>query len=121
LILSRAGTDGGLKGLISTLEPIEIGRKATIQVKLFDTKTGMPAGDTVKWLGAAGHMMIFHKDGQTVVHSHPAEDAENEALVKKGIVRFSGRFPKAGKYKVYAQFDWNGKVRTLPFTIEVKK
>ncbi|MDH4387340.1 MAG: hypothetical protein QE269_01295 [Fimbriimonas sp.] len=121
LILSKAGTDGGLKGLISTLEPIEIGRRATIQVKLFDTKTGMPAGDTVKWLGAAGHMMIFHKDGQTVVHSHPAEDAENEALVKKGIVRFSGRFPKAGKYKVYAQFDWNGKVRTLPFAIEVKK
>jgi YHS domain-containing protein len=120
LILSKTGTDGGLKGLISTLEPIEIGRKATIQVKLFDTKTGMPAGDTVKWLGAAGHMMIFHKDGQTVVHSHPAEDAENEALVKKGIVRFSGRFPKAGKYKVYAQFDWNGKVRTLPFAIEVR-
>lgn len=117
---ARQAVDGGLKGVLSTLEPIVIGRKATIQVKLFDAKNGSPAGDTVKWLGAAGHMMIFHKDGKTVVHSHPAEDAENEALVKQGIVRFTGRFPKPGIYKVYAQFDWRGKVRTLPFAVEVK-
>ena len=120
LSLSRTGIDGNLKGLLSTLEPIEIGRKATIQVKLFDAKTGQPAGDTVKWLGAAGHMMIFHQDGMTVVHSHPAEDEENAALVKQGIVRFTGRFPKAGTYKVYAQFDWQGAIRTLPFAVEVK-
>lgn len=120
LTVSRSATDGGLKGLLSTLEPIQIGRKATIQVKLFDQKTGMPAGDTVKWLGAAGHMMIFHKDGQTVVHSHPAEDEANDALVKQGVVRFTGRFPKPGLYKVYAQFDWRGAVRTLGFAIEVK-
>ncbi len=120
LIPTTTATDGGLKGLLSTLEPIEIGRKSTIQVKLFDVKTGQAVGDTVKWLGAAGHMMIFHEDGQTVVHSHPAEDAENEALVKKGIVRFTGRFPKPGLYKVYAQFDWQGAIRTLGFAIEVK-
>lgn len=117
---TRQALDGGLKGVLSTLEPIEIGRKATIQVKLFNAKNGSPAGDTVKWLGAAGHMMIFHKDGKTVVHSHPAEDAENEALVKQGIVRFTGRFPKPGIYKIYAQFDWRDKVRTLPFAVEVK-
>jgi hypothetical protein len=121
LKLSRTALDGGLKGSLSTLEPIEVGRKSTLQVKLFDAKTGGPAGDTVKWLGAAGHMMIFHKDGQTVVHSHPAEDEANEALVKQGIIRFTGRFPKAGDYKVYAQFDWRGKVRTLGFAIRVKE
>lgn len=120
LSLATSGVDGNLKGQLSTLEPIQLGRKSTIQVKLFDKRTGKPAGDTVKWLGAAGHMMIFHRDGQTVVHSHPAEDSENVALVKNGIVRFTGRFPKAGTYKVYAQFDWQGKVRTLPFAIQVK-
>lgn len=120
LKLTRSAADGGLKGLLSTLEPIQIGRRATIQVKLFEAGSGQPAGDTVKWLGAAGHMMIFHQDGQTVVHSHPAEDEENDALVKQGIVRFSGRFPKAGIYKVYAQFDWHGAVRTLGFAVEVK-
>ncbi len=120
LKLTNTAVDGGLKGELSTLAPIEVGKRTTLQVKLIDEKTGTAVGDTVKWLGAAGHMMIFHQDGMTVVHSHPAEDAENEALVKEGVVRFSGRFPKAGLYKVYAQFDWRGAVRTLGFAIEVK-
>lgn len=118
---SKTSTDGGLKGELSIIDgKIPIGRMTTLQVKLTDTKSGIAAGDTVPWLGAAGHMMIFHTDGQTVVHSHPKEDAENAALVKKGIVRFTGRFPKPGMYKVYAQFDWHGKIRTLNFAIEVK-
>lgn len=120
LTLTRTAKDNGLRGELSTLAPIEVGRKSIVEVKLFDDKTGTPATDTVKWLGAAGHMMIFHQDGQTVVHSHPAEDEESEALAKKGVMRFTGRFPKAGLYKVYAQFDWRGSVRTLGFAIEVK-
>lgn len=118
--LSNTSVVGKMKGLLSTLKPIEIGKKTTLQVKLFNTDNGMPIGDTVPWLGAAGHMMIFHTDGVTVVHSHPAEDEENNALVKKGIVRFTGRFPKEGFYKVYAQFDWDGEIRTLSFGIQVK-
>lgn len=119
LNLTTTAVDGGLKGELVTRD-IQVGRKTTLMVKLSDEKTGQAAGDTVKWLGAAGHMMIFHQDGQTVVHSHPAEDAENEAQVKKGMVHFTGRFPKPGLYKVYAQFDWRGAVRTLGFAIEVK-
>lgn len=119
LTLSRVAVDGGLKGELST-QDIQVGRMTTLMVKLTDAQTGQPAGDTVKWLGAAGHMMIFHQDGLNVVHSHPAETEESEAQVKKGMVYFTGRFPKPGLYKVYAQFDWRGAVRTLGFAIEVK-
>lgn len=119
LTLSKLAVDGGLKGELNTRD-IQVGRMTTLMVKLTDEKTGQPAGDTVKWLGAAGHMMIFHEDGQTVVHSHPAENEENAAQVKQGMVHFTGRFPKPGLYKVYAQFDWRGAVRTLGFAIEVK-
>lgn len=119
LSLSTVAEDGGLKGELAA-NNVQIGRNTTLTVKLTDVKTGDPASDTVKWLGAAGHLMIFHEDGQTVVHSHPAEDPDSEARVKQGQVDFSGRFPKPGKYKVYAQFDWRGAVRTLGFAIEVK-
>ncbi len=119
LNLTTTAVDGGLKGELMT-RGIEVGRNTTLMVKLSNEKTGQPAGDTVKWLGAAGHMMIFHQDGQTVVHSHPAEDEESESQVKQGMVHFTGRFPKPGLYKVYAQFDWRGAVRTLGFAIEVK-
>lgn len=120
LALANQGKDGKMKGVLSSLSQIEIGKRATLQVKLTNSQTGKPIGNTVKWLGAAGHMMIFHQDGKTVVHSHPAEDAQSESLVKQGIVRFSGRFPRPGVYKVYAQFEWQGNVHTLPFAIEVK-
>ena len=91
----------------------------TIVLKLKDA-SGNAVGDTQPWLGAAGHMMIFSKDGQTVVHSHPADGAENAALVKKGEMRFTGRFPKPGAYRVFAQFQRGGVIHTIPFTIEVK-
>ena len=119
LNLSSTASDGGLKGALMTRD-IAVGRSTTLMVKLTDESTGKPAGDTDKWLGAAGHMMIIHQDGQTLVHSHPTEDAESEVQVKEGMVHFSARFPKPGKYKVYAQFNWHGSVRTLGFAIEVK-
>lgn len=121
LVPTAKAADAGLAGELSPKgEDIPIGRMTTLEVKLFDERTGKPAGDTIPWLGAAGHLMIFHEDGQTVVHSHPAESEENDALVKQGVVRFTGRFPKPGLYKAYAQFSWHESIHTLGFVIEVK-
>lgn len=113
-------TDRGLTGTFGTLKPIQIGRVSTVQIKLFDEKTKKLTQVTEQWLGAIGHLMIISKDGQTVVHSHPLEDAASEAMAKRGLVRFSARFPKPGYYKAYAQFMWHGSVRTLGFGLEVK-
>lgn len=120
--MSNSTTDGSLKAVLSSQSSgIPVGRMTTLRVKLFDKKTGAPVGDTTPWLGAAGHLMIFRKDGQTVVHSHPAEEPENHALVKQGIIDFNARFPKPGIYKVYAQVQWHGKVHTFGFGIQVKE
>jgi hypothetical protein len=119
LAIKSIADDGDLRGMIRTLEPIQVGKSSTIQVKLFDRKTGKPAVDTVPWLGAAGHLMIIHQDGQTIVHSHPSEDESSLQLVKRGIIRFTGRFPRPGLYKAYAQFDWKGQIKTLGFGIKV--
>ena len=118
--LQSVTKSNGLQGAISSLEPIKVGRMATMQVRLFDTKNWKPTGVTEKWLGAIGHLMIFSKDGQTVVHSHPLEDKESDELAKRGVVRFSARFPKSGYYKAYAQFKWQGSIKTLGFGIQVK-
>ena len=114
-------TDRSLTGRIEPLEdPIPIGKMTTLRVRLTDSKTGQPVSDTQKWLGAAGHLMIIHEDGQTIVHSHPKEDGQSEALVKKGEVQFTGRFPKPGKYIAYSQFKRNGEIHTLGYTLEVR-
>jgi len=114
-------TDRGLTGRIEPVGgKIPIGKMATVRVRLTDARTGKPAGDTQPWLGAAGHLMIIHEDGRTVVHSHPQDDPSTKALVKKGQVLFTGRFPKPGRYFAYAQFKRAGEVKTLGFTLPVK-
>lgn len=119
-VLQSVSRSNGLQGAISSVEPIKVGRMSTIQIRLFDTKDWKPTAVTEQWLGAIGHLMIFSKDGQTVVHSHPFEDKASQDLAKKGVVRFSARFPKPGFYKAYAQFNWHGSIKTLGFGIEVK-
>lgn len=114
-------TDRGLTGSIEpTVSPIPIGKSTTLRVRLKDAATGAPVGDIEEYLGAAGHLMIIHEDGSTVVHSHPHEDAKTAALVKRGEVLFTARFPKPGRYIAYAQFQRGGEVKTLGFTLQVK-
>lgn len=111
----------GLTGRIESVEPaIPIGKMTTLRVRLTDAATGKPVIDTEEYLGAAGHLMIIHEDGSTVVHSHPKDDEATRALVKKGEVLFTGRFPKPGRYIAYAQFQRAGQIKTLGFTLEVK-
>lgn len=100
-------------------QPIPQGKNTLIEVQLTDVQ-GKPVLDTKPWLGAAGHMMIIHQDGQTVVHSHPKEDAEAEELAKQGKFRFMARFPKSGLYKAYAQFSHQDEIKTFGFGVDLK-
>ncbi len=113
-------SQGGLTGRVEMPAPIEVGKMAEVIVKLTDQKSGQPASDIQPYLGAAGHLMIIHEDGQTMVHSHPAHGADADARVKEGEVRFNARFPKPGRYVAYSQFNRGGMIRTLGYTLEVK-
>ncbi|MBX3114169.1 MAG: FixH family protein [Fimbriimonadaceae bacterium] len=110
-------------GIVATLNPLDkeipIGKNTVLEVQL-RSPDGKPVLDTVPWLGAAGHMMIIHEGGQTVVHSHPKEDPETVAMAKQGNFRFMGRFPKPGLYKAYAQFSHQGEIKTFGFVLDIK-
>ena len=98
---------------------IPIGKSTALTFKLTDTATGQPVADLEQYLGAYGHLMIIHQDGQTVVHSHPAEDEAGLAASRKGNVAFNARFPKPGVYKAWGQFQRSGKVVTIPFVVKI--
>jgi len=97
-------------------KPIPIGKSTELSFELRDAQTGRPVTDLEPYLGAQGHLMIVHQDGGTFVHSHPAEDAK----AQNGEVRFNARFPRAGLYKAWAQFQRAGKISTVSFVFEVK-
>ena len=115
----RTNTVNGVTATLKTATPLPIGKSTALTFALTDSITGKMITDLEPYLGAFGHLMIIHQNGQTVVHSHPAEDEAGRTDAKKGIVAFNARFPKAGLYKAWGQFQRNSQVVTIPFVLKI--
>jgi hypothetical protein len=100
--------------LLTDKSKLPSGRMINLSFALTDP-TGAKVMDTQPWLGAAGHLILIHEDGSTFVHSHPDEsDATNG---KNGTITFLARFPKAGIYRGWMQFQRAGVVHTATFVL----
>jgi hypothetical protein len=120
LVASPAtNTVDGLTAALSAATPLPIGRSTPLTFTLTDSATRQPVTGLQPYLGAYGHLMVLHADGQTVVHSHPAEDEAGVAAARQGRVTFSTRFPRPGTYKAWGQFQRDGAVVTIPFVLSV--
>jgi hypothetical protein len=86
---------------------------------LTDAKTGRPVTDLQPYLGAFGHALILSEDMRDYVHSHPFEDIDASKAFGGPTVTFEGYMPKAGRYRAWSQFQRNGEVITIPFTVNV--
>jgi P-type Cu+ transporter len=62
------------------------------------------------YLGAMGHVVILDEYGKNFLHVHPSNDTEPI---------FETEFDKPGIYKIWAEFQQNGRVRAFPFVIEI--
>jgi len=105
------------------LEPSTLveGQYGHLAFTLTDAKTGRLVTDLQPYLGAFGHALILSEDMRDYVHSHPFEGPESD--VSKGAggptVTFELYMPRAGKYRAWSQFQRNGEVVTVPFTVNV--
>lgn len=72
-------------------------RETTLVFSL--SRVGAPITDLRPWLGALGHCMALSEDTQTFLHFHPHTQAAPD-----GRVMFHAVFPRAGLYKLWAQF-----------------
>jgi YtkA-like protein len=99
---------------------------AAFDVRRQPTMEALPARKTIPlalsvphdiepYLGAAGHLMIVHEDGETFVHSHPAEDGAAPEL------QFFVRFPKPGLYRGWLQYQRAGKVETHEMVLRAEE
>lgn len=62
------------------------------------------------YLGAMGHVVILDEYGKKFLHVHPSNDIDTI---------FETKFEQPGIYKIWAEFQQDGKVRAFPFVIEV--
>jgi hypothetical protein len=93
-----------------TLDPIEpVPAKKTLLFIDLDPIEGLEP-----FLGAWAHMLIESQDLIDTIHAHPSvADAS-------GKMQFDVFFPREAIYRVWIQFQRQGKVNTVAFTIPVK-
>jgi hypothetical protein len=72
-----------------------------------------PAADLQLYLGAWGHMLTASSDLIDLLHLHPF-------LATGGEIQFNVIFPRAGLYRIWAQFQRSGVVNTTVFTVAVR-
>lgn len=73
-----------------------------------------PARGLEQYLGAWGHLIAASADLVDVIHTHPF------IVSGGGKMQFNVTFPRPGGYKVWAQFQRQGKVNTAEFTVRVR-
>ncbi len=74
------------------------------------------------YLGAWGHMLAVSGDLVDAVHTHPAfgdDPPQDDGGGKR--IQFNLIFPRSGIYRVWVQFQRDGKVNTVAFNIPVEE
>jgi len=66
------------------------------------------------YLSARGHLVALREGDLGYLHVHPLEDGE------PGEVAFAATFPTVGRYRLFLQFDDEGRIHTAGFTLEVR-
>lgn len=84
-----------------------------LTVRFEDAATGAPLGDLEPYLGAAAHLLLVLADLTEAVHGHPDEQFRGPGMT------FTPLVPRAGRYKLWVQFQRNGKISTAAFVIDV--
>lgn len=92
----------------------EAGKDFELAFKLADAETKEPITDLEQYLGAVGHVVILSEDTEEYLHVHPLEEKATGPDAK-----FMTSFPSSGTYKIWGQFQRDGKVFTVPFVVEV--
>jgi len=93
--------------------PVKTGEANPLVIHLDDPATGAPVTDLQPYLGATAHLLMVPIDLTEAIHGHP-----DEQFTGPGIA-FTPLIPRAGRYKLWVQFQRGGTVSTAAFVVEV--
>ncbi len=81
------------------------------QLRFTITSDGAPIR-TEPYLGAGGHLVALREGDLAFLHVHPTEHDDTS-------IGFATTFPTAGRYRLFLQFQDEGRVHTVAFTQDV--
>jgi hypothetical protein len=129
----------GLRVELQSDKPIRAGEDLMLRFALSDEKTGEPVTNLQLYLGSLAHFVIIGEDLSDFIHAHPIDAGEvfdpsqdpgqhlhdpgqmTKTLVGPSPSEVSAHvsFPRAGLYKLWAQFQRDGRVIVVPFVLKV--
>ena len=93
--------------------PAEVMMRNEINYSVSIEKNSQPVKDLGNYLGALGHSVILKEGSLDFIHTH----AEEGNASRGPEIRFSTSFPKEGVYKIFTQFQHQGKVITAAYAV----
>ncbi|MGW0499435.1 hypothetical protein ACWD0Z_29615 [Streptomyces sp. NPDC003007] len=109
---TTAKVDGYEVRLRGALTPGKAG-ELTLNV----AKNGKPVRNLQPYLGAYGHLVALRSGDLAYLHVHPNGEPDDGRTKPGPDVSFTATAPSAGAYRLFLDFQHEGKVRTAAFTV----
>jgi len=94
---------------------VKAGKEVSLIFDLKDNANNQPIKDLQPYLGEKGHLVIIKSSFPLLVsdyiHAHAVKNTPD------GQVQFVTNFPQPGTYKIWVQFNRNGKINTADFWV----
>jgi hypothetical protein len=117
--LKRTKALGDTKANLTFSEPtLKAGQEVTVMFDLQQATNNQPIQDLQPYLGQRGHLVILRQveplTAKDYIHAHALKNSPD------GQIEFMTKFPKPGKYKLWGQFNRNGKIIVADFWVDVQ-
>lgn len=103
--------------LTSSNPTLKAGQETTLTFDLREKFNNQPLADLQPYLGEKGHLVILRQSSTLTaadyIHAHAAKDTPASR------VHFMTTFPQPGRYKLWGQFNRNGKIVVADFWMNV--
>jgi hypothetical protein len=109
---STVTADGYQVGLAGTLTP---GRAGELKLKV--SRDGRPVTDLEPYLGAYGHLVALRSGDLAYLHVHPNGEPGDGTTKPGPEISFTATAPSTGTYRLFLDFQHEGKVHTAAFTV----
>ncbi|MEU2267055.1 hypothetical protein ABZ568_11610 [Streptomyces olindensis] len=110
---TTAKVDGYEVKLRGALTPGKAG-----ELTLTVAKDGKPVRNLQPYLGAYGHLVALRSGDLAYLHVHPNGEPGDGKTKPGPDVSFTATAPSAGAYRLFLDFQHEGKVRTAAFTVQ---
>lgn len=101
-----------------TAAPASITAQVPITISVTLSKNGTLVKNLESYLGALGHTVVLREGDLEFLHTHALDEG---VATQTGRVDFAVTFPREGMYKVFSQFQHEGKILTTDFVVSVER